>query len=412
MESYKFVAIDQSGKIQRGSLLAKSEDEVRDYLLTLSWTPIRLRRNKEWFIYKFLSGVWGHLSLNDKIFLVRNLFIISKSGMNFKDGILLLLREAKPGPMKNFLLFLNFQLEAGSPLNESFASFPSYFTSIEVEMIKVGELSGRLTSVFERWAIDLEKYKQSRSEVISSLAYPSIILLAALGVIVVIVTFVLPKIAFLVDQLGQDVPRASRIILNSGIFIGAHIKTIGLGIFIFILLLFIFISSRRGQRLVIALLIRTPIVKTLLLATSLKNFAFFLGSLLNAGVSLDDSLTLVADSIFHPELKKAVQQIGADITQGIDFGESILRQAIFPKTFSGIVAISSNTGNVVEILSLLERYYEEDSRMLMKRLTGLIEPLLLVFIGLVVGGIALAVIVPIYQQIATQLGGAGGGAAP
>lgn len=412
MEFYQFAAIDQTGRLQRGSLLAKSEDEVRDYLLTLNWTPVRLRRTKKWAFLKFLTGIWGRLSLNDKIFLVRNLFIIFKSGMNLKDGVLLLIRESKSGPMKNFLIFLNLQLEKGSPLSEAFAFFPTYFTNIEVEMIKVGELSGRLTNVFERWAADLEKYKQARAEVVSSLIYPSIILVAAAGVILIMVTFVLPKIAFLVQQLGQNIPTASRLILGAGLFIGKHLKPLALGGFALGLLLAIFISSHRGRQAAIALLIRTPIIKTLLLATSLRNFSFFLGSLLNAGVSLINSLELVADSISHPELKRAIQRVSMNINRGGDFGEAILQQTVFPRTFSGIIAISSKTGNVIEILSLLERYYEEDTRMLMRRLTGLIEPLLLIFIGLVVGGIALAVIVPIYQQIAVQLSGAGGGTAP
>ncbi len=409
MDSYKFSAVSQEGKSQKGSVLAQSEDEVLSYLLMLRWTPIKIAKTRRLFPFYLINDFFGRLSIKDKIFLVRNLFVVFKSGMNFKDGVTILMQDTSSHALKNFLVYLNLHLEKGASIYEAFALFPNYFSPMEIEIVRVGEYSGNLAKVFEKWASDLERSKIARSEITSALIYPAIILVGAFGVVLLMATFVLPKIALLVSQFKGNVPLASKIFITVGLFIGKHVRVI-ISIVIFTLLsLIAFFSTRVGRRTAINIVVRTPILKKVILLFDLRTFSFFLASLLNSGVSLSTALGLLSDSLTHPALKKATVEIRQEISQGVDFGDAMLKKTIFPKSFAGIIAIASKTGNLVEILEILDQYYDDESKTMARNLTSLVEPALLIFVGLIVALVALSVIVPIYQQVANQLGGSSSG---
>ncbi len=402
MNFYKFVAIDQLGKIHKAKLIAESEQEITDYLSGLGLTPIKISLSAETFFYKILKPL-KRISLKDKIFFARNVSLILKSGAGFIDGLKIFVKNLKDGILKDFVLFLIYNLEKGSPFYLTFQYFPESFTPVEIELIKIGELSGNLTKTFDKWVEDLEKEKNVRTELMSSLLYPSIILIAAFAVIILVTTFVIPKIAGLVQQMGTKLPAFSRVILTTGIWIGDHIKLIFSFLFLFIVILISLLITRKGRNILLKISLRLPILKNLILNMNLRSFCFILGSLIESGITISQGLYLTSLVISHPELKEATLRMHQKIQGGSNFEEVLSQEKIFPPVFSGVMIIGSETGNLNKVLEVMEKYYEDEVKYTIKNLMTLLEPLLIVFVGLIVGLIAVSIIVPVYQQISAQL---------
>ncbi len=401
---FLFRAVDARGRPQRGGVFARSKTEALELVQRLGLTAVAARPA---FRLPFLSKLGG-LSVRDRIFFARNVQLILRAGMGLNEGLRVLVRDLKPSSLKDFLFYLIIQIEQGQPIYAAFASFPHAFSPMEIEMIRIGELSGNLGKTFARWADDLNREKEIKSTISSAMIYPAIILSVSFGVVLLLVTFVMPKIADLVKQIGGNPPLATKIIVTVSLYIGAHLVWFLSGAALFVVSVIATILSSFGRHALLIFATRAPVIRDLSLAYALRNLCFVLGTLLDSGIALTDALELFSRSIFHPELRRITERVRERIIQGVDFGEAIVAEPFFPGTFSGVISIAARTGTLSEVLTILRDYYEEETKTRVKNMLALIEPLMLLGIGFVVGGIALSILVPIYQQISSQMGATGG----
>jgi len=405
MDYYSYTAIEnKTGKKIKGRMLSENEINVSEYLRSLDLTIVNIKKIKEIkFLENFLLRYFRVIKLRDKIFLMRNLSLILKSGAGLTRGLRILAKTLKYSYLKEFVLFMIYNVEKGGHLYESFSYFKNSFNPIEIEIIKISETSGNLVNAFDKLANDLQKEKEIKSEIISSLIYPSIILFASLVVITLVVTFVVPRLYNLVQQLNTQLPFYSKIILETGKFIGDNIKYFFIGLFLVLIFFILLVLSNIGKKIIFLFLLKIPIIKNVILIINLRSFCFVLGSLIKNGISLSKSLYLTSYALNHPRLTEATLRINEKIIQGFSFSESISQEELFPTFFSGMLAISSETGNLSEVLSILEKYYEDEFKFYVKNLTTIIEPLMIIFVGMVVVLIAVSIVVPIYQQISIQI---------
>lgn len=404
IRKFLFRAVDARGRPQRGGVFARNKTEALELVQRLGLTAVAARPAIR---LPFLAKLGG-LSVRDRIFFARNVQLILKAGMGLNEGLRVLVRDLKSGALKDFLFYLILHIEQGQPIYAAFANFPNAFSAIEIEMIRIGELSGNLGKTFTRWADDLNREKEIKSTINSALIYPAIIISVSFGVVLLLVTFVMPKIADLVKQIGGNPPLATKIIVAVSLYIGAHLTWFLVGAALLVVLMIIMLLSASGRHALLIFATRAPIIRDLSLAYALRNFCFVLGTLLSSGIALTEALGLFARSIFHPELRRVTERVRERIVQGVDFGEAIVAEPFFPGTLSGVMSIAARTGTLIEVLTILRDYYEEETKTRVKNMLALIEPLLLLGIGFVVGGIALSILIPIYQQISSQLGATGG----
>jgi len=400
MKIFSFRAVDEAKKNQKGVVYAHDKEEGIALLSRCGMTVTALQRAG--FFTRFFSR---KLSPRDKLYLARNLYIILKSGLSITQGARILIRDLKSGPLKSFLIHLVSSIEKGEPIYKSFEAFPDFFNEIDVQVIKIGEYSGNLTQALFRWSEDVKKNIETQSSIASALVYPAIILAVACAVIVLIVTFVMPKIADLVSQMGTDVPKFTKVMLTISLFVGEYLWYVVGGIVGFIVALVWFALSRKGKQFFLHMFTVVPPLSSLAEAMALRNFCFLLKSLLTSGINLAQALDLIEHTMFHPVYKKATGQLREKIIQGVDVSDALMSETAFPGSFSGILGIASRTGSIIEVLGILQEFYEEDVKTKIRNLLALIEPLMLIFLGLLVGGIAISVLVPIYQQISAQMGG-------
>jgi len=402
MPIYRYKAYDSRGKIQIGNLYVSDQEEALAFLTRNNLTPVEVRLLPKNFLIDLYVKLFSKINYSSKLYIIRSLYLILKSGLTLDKGLFFLMREARGG-VKDFLFYLNYNLQRGEPLYQTFSFFSHVFSQVEIETIKAGELSGNLVNNLERLAESLERQREIRNEIISNLIYPAIVLFLAFGVLVLLVVFVLPKINVLLTQLTSNPPFLTRMLIALSDFVNKNLSLVSFS-FLFLLLIFtilMFLKSTRKR--IINFLMRAPFFSKLYMALGLAESFFILRSLLTAGLNLTQSLKLTAEATFHPFLRQSFYNIENQIRTGKNFGEAVRDQEKMPVFVSSILSVASEAGFLEETLKVLEQFYMEEFRTRVRNFLNLLQPMLLIFVGVLVGFVAVAVLVPIYQQVSQQL---------
>ncbi|GIW67478.1 MAG: type II secretion system protein F [Candidatus Parcubacteria bacterium] len=402
MTVYHYKAYDYKGKLHTGNLFVPSEEEAIAFLLRNNLTPIEVKLVPQSLFRQFLLKLFFRITFSQKLYLLRSLYLILKSGLTLDKGLEVLIREAKGG-VKDFLFYLDYNLQRGEPVYRTFAAFPQFFSQVEVETIRAGEISGNLVGNLEKLAENLERQREIKNEIISNIIYPAIVLGLAFGVIILLITFVMPRISVLLTQLTSKPPLLTRILIGASTFVNNNLSLVTT-ILILIILTFIFVVSlKKTRKILFKFLIRLPVLSNLYYALALSQSFFILRSLLSSGLNLTQSLKLAADASFHPYIRESFYDVEKELRAGKKLGDALLLQEKIPVFVSSILSVASEAGFLEETLRIMENYYLEEFRATVRNFLNLLQPALLIFVGGIVGFVAIAVLVPIYQQISQQL---------
>jgi type IV pilus assembly protein PilC len=399
---YRYKAYDYKGKLHIGNLFVPSEEEAIAFLLRNGLTPIEIKLLPQSLISQILFRLFFRITFSQKLYLIRSLYLILKSGLTLDKGLEVLTKEAKGG-VKDFLFYLNYNLQRGEPLYRTFAAFPQVFSQVEIETIRAGEISGNLVNNLEKLAENLERQREIKNEIISNIIYPAIVLGLAFGVIVLLITFVMPKINVLLTQLTSKPPFITKILITLSTFVKANLSLVTTLLILFVIFFVLVISLKKTREIFLKILMKLPIFSNLYDALALSQAFFILRSLLGAGISLTTALKLTADASFHQDIRQAFYNVEKELKAGKTFGEALLLQEKIPFFVGSILSVASESGFLEETLKIVENYYLEEFRTKVRNLLNLLQPALLIFVGAIVGFVAIAVLVPIYQQISQQL---------
>ncbi len=398
---FHYVASTQNGKITEGTAEAGSTQELLINLASQGLRPVSVKAMKTGEASESGRHVFGQkITITDKIFLTKYLAIMLKVGTDLFQAINILIADFEKPALRALLIEIRESLERGQPFYSTFTRYPKYFSPIFVNLVKSGEASGNLERVFEDLSEGLDKEKTLRSKIRGALVYPMILLGLSMLILIFLTTFALPRLANIFLSGGFKPPAFSRIVFAVGLFINKYIwGFIGLGAIIGISI-FIFSRTLSGKNFFRSMLVRIPIIKGISYQLAIQRFATTLSSLLRAGVPIIDALTITAQTIGYPKLQDAVFRVATQgVAQGISLGEAFRRENAFPAVVTNLIAISEKAGHLEEILATLGRFYESEIDTSIKSAITFIEPTMLLFIGAIIGTVALAVIVPIYQLV-------------
>ncbi|MEK7149906.1 MAG: type II secretion system F family protein [Patescibacteria group bacterium] len=398
---FHYVASQLGGKIIEGEMEAKGVGEVLSFLASKGLKPISLKREKELEARKGLRLFEAQINVTDKIFLTKYLALMLKIGTDLFRAIDILIADFDKPAVRSFLFEIRENLEKGQQFYLNFERHPRYFSSVFVNLVKAGEASGNLEKTFERLSIDLQKEQDLRYEIRSALIYPILLLAVSSAVVFSLVTFALPRISKVFTESGFTPPLFSKIVFSVGLFLNDYFLSIVIFLILSVLgILFLFKNVPDAKRIFQRIIRKLPVVGRLLKEVAIQRFASTLSSLLSSSIPILDSLDITAQVAGDEELKQALHRISREgIAKGLTIGEAFRREPVFPKTIINLVAISEKSGNLVSILSTLADFYESEIKALVKTAVTFVEPVLLVIIGAIVGIIALAVIVPVYQLV-------------
>ncbi len=398
---FHYLAQDIQGHIKEGNVNQPSTKAVLEYLTTQKLKPLSVKAlilekgGKGFTIFKKTLG------LADKVFLTKYLALMLKVGTDLFSAIDILIQDFESGPARRFLFETRSNLEQGKPFWSTFANHPEYFSSVVTNLIKAGETSGNLEATLNQVSINLERDRNLQTKVKSSLVYPVILLITSVAMVIFLVTFAVPKLGDMFLGTGQTIPIYTRIVLSTGMFLNRNIFIVfPLLIIIPIALLYYFRKTQEGREKFASFMEKIPVASDLVEKMALQRFASVLSSLIKAGMPIIQAIEITAGAVGHPKYEAALLRISKKhLIQGISMGNSFKKETIFPAVVSNLLAIGEKAGHTEEILKTLSTFYETEIDAALKTLVSLLEPLLLMFLGVIIGGIALSLIVPVYQLV-------------
>ncbi len=394
---FNYIASQPDGKVFQGQLEAKDVSEVLKFLASRGMKPVSVKPVRESDVSGGLTG--GKITVTDQIFISKYLSLMLKLGTGLLQAINILIEDFDKKAVRSFLMEVRTNLENGQPFYSAFAKYPRVFSQVYINLVRAGEASGNLDSVFENLTQSLTKEKMLKDQVRSALIYPILLLSASVLILVFLVMYALPKIANVFEQGGFTPPLFSRIVFAVGLFFAQYgFIIMGFAVAGIIAAFFAYKNSLAFKRLVFSIIREIPVVKDLMNKSALQRFAATLSELIKAGIPLTDAIEITAQTVGNVDLRDALLRISREgLAKGITVGEAFRREPFFPKTVVNLMAISEKAGHIDEVLGTLADFYSSEIDNSLKSLVSFLEPVMLMGIGIVVGLIALSIIVPIYQ---------------
>lgn len=347
----------------------------------------------------FLNGEIGsgHASLTQRALFSQHMAVMLKSGMTISESLEIATDSAQGG-LRKALAVVSRAVATGRTFSSAMADHPKIFSGLMVEAVYAGETSGTLVENFENIALQLEKEKELVSKVKGAMIYP-IVVLAATFVLGLAVSFlVLPKIVPLFEGLKVDLPATTRALIWFSHTIEAYGGRLFFGIIFAIFFLTWLVRAPFSKPVTHWLLLHAPIVKNISRAANLARFSRTLGMLLKSGVNIDEALGITKNAIGNYYYARSLGVVSARISKGAKLSESLGEfRELYPIIVVKMLTVGEESGKFEETLFYLAGFYEAEVDTATKSLATAIEPILLIFIGLVVGGLALSIITPIYE---------------
>ena len=398
---FHYLASTQNGKVIEGDAEAGSTSEMLAILASKDLKPVSIRQLKG--EAAFSTGgrlLKKKITITDKIFLTKYLSVMLSVGIDLFQAINILLADFEKSALRGFLTEIREGLEKGQPFYSTFAKYPQFFSPVFINLVKAGEASGNLDTIFSDLTEALGKEKELRSKIKAALVYPALLMGLSVLILIFLTTFALPKLAAVFTGGGIEPPLFSKIVFGVGLFINNYLWIIIGSVILLIILLWAFGRSTPGRRLAAYIFVRLPIISKISYQLAIQRFAATLSSLLKAGVPIIESLRITADTVGHPTVKAALLRVANDgVSKGLSLGESFRKETVFPFVVTNLVAISEKAGHLSDILDTLGKFYENEIEASIKGAVTFIEPILLLFIGAIIGVIALSIIVPVYQLV-------------
>jgi len=397
--SYKAKSLD--GIVKTGLIEAKDLDELAQLLrgdgLFLAKADTKEgKKNRNISLHILPQKV----SIDEKLFLTRNLSVIVSTGLPLVKGFSILAAQSKSNRLKYALNDIAKQVSKGKSLSESFGRFPDVFSELFLGMIEAGEESGTLEDVLKVLSLQLEKEKEIGSKIKKALIYPSILVVAMLLVAIGLSVFVLPKINTFFSGLNADLPITTKMILGSGDFVSTYWPIILTCLTSLIVAFMLAKKTKPGKLAIDTALVKTPYVSSLVKKSNSAAMIRSLSSLLVAGVPLIRTLEITSGTVGNFHFKQAI--LGA--IKGVEKGKKLFValqpwQDLFPFGALEMIEIGEETGKTSAILKKLAEFYEEEVTNVAESLSSIIEPVLIVVIGIAVGVFAVSIIGPLYSVL-------------
>jgi type II secretory pathway component PulF len=339
----------------------------------------------------------GGVNAEQRAILARHLSVMLKSGLTIVEAIEIT-SEQTSGKLKRVLRGVLKALRAGQSLSDSMARYPKVFSEMFVNIIQAGEKSGNLEENLTNLAEQLEKERELRSKVKGAMLYPTVVLVAALGLGLAMAFLVLPKITPLFEGLKMELPFTTRWLISFSHIIRENTWELfgGItGVIVFILWL---IKRKFSQPVTHWLLLKLPLVGKIVYQTNLARFCRSLGTLLKSGLNIDEAIEITSKTVTNYHYKKALTQVSSTVRKGTRLSSKLEQYPkLFPKLTTRMIRVGEKSGKLEESLLFLAHFYEVEVDNTTKSLSTAIEPILLIVIGLVVAFLALSIITPIYK---------------
>ncbi|MFH1255369.1 MAG: type II secretion system F family protein [bacterium] len=338
------------------------------------------------------------IPISEKLFFVQHLGIMLKAGISLSTALKTLSKQTSNKKFSKIITGISKNVEKGVSFTESLKPYEKIFGQLFINMIESGEISGKLEEVLKRLYIQFKKNHEIVSKVRGALTYPIVILTAMAGIGIFMMISVIPKITSMFKDFDAELPLATKLLIKLSDSLIANGLLYLAGFIVFIIIIIKLIKTTKGKYIFDGLILKTPIFSAIVKKINLARFARTISSLLKTDIMLVKSFQITANILGNSHYKEALNQMGDKIKKGGTINEVIANhEKLFPPVVAQMISIGEDTGELDYILEELAEFYEGEIDQTMNNLPSIIEPILILFLGLIVGGMAVAVIMPMYS---------------
>jgi len=394
LQNYTYRARNAQNQIQTGVIQAVSLEAAKKILTAHNLTPLSLTVPRS---FADFIPLFNRVGLKEKTLFARQLATMIEAGLSLSQALRLQLRQSKKGRFQVVLESIQNDLQDGFSFSSALAKFPDVFDPIFVNVVRSGEATGKLESVLTQLADTLEKDVAIQSKIKGALFYPVFIIITMIGVAILMITKVIPQLRSIFDGAGQQLPASTRGLLSLSDFVIHKWPLVILIIAIVVAAIRFFLRTDFGTELYSKVSLKAPVAGGILVNSAMGRFGRLLGMLLGSGVPLLEALRLINDSFTNRVYQKAMQDVASQVERGIPMSVPITANPIFPSMVGQMVSVGEQTGKMDEIMERLANYFDQEVESRVGGLASLIEPVVIVLLGIGVAYLVIAILLPIYQ---------------
>lgn len=400
MAIFNYKVVNKEGKNTEGTMKAQDKFELYHLLKKDGNTIISVKEEKPSFssYFKNIFSFVGNVKAHDKILFARNLGQMLSAGLSITRGLSIMERQAKPGKFRDILKNLNDDLSKGITLSDAMKDYPDVFTQLFVSMVRAGEESGNLALALTNVGNQMEKSYQLAKKIKGAMMYPIVItsLMVVIGVLMMV--YMVPTLTATFKGLGVKLPLATRMIIFVSDFLTSYFVYVIIGTIIFIIAFIAGLRTKKGQRILDGVVLKVPVVNEITKQLNSARTARTLSSLLSSGVEIVVAIDATRDVVQNSYYKEVLNKVGIAIQKGEQISTVfIANEKYYPLFVGEMVSVGEETGKIGEMLLGVAEFYENEVDQKTKDMSSIIEPLLMIFIGVAVGFFALAMLGPTYS---------------
>lgn len=404
MPVFEYKVRDRSGKVIAGTTEALSERDVASALRQKGYFVTEIKAPKTGLSADIKLPKWldfGSIpNVRDITIFSRQFATVINAGLPVVQSLAILQRQAPKQGLKDALKAVREDVETGQQLSDALAKHPRLFNKLYIYLVRAGEVSGNLDGILDRIAAYMEKQAALRGKIKTALTYPTVVLIIALAVTWFLLTGIVPQFAQILDQLGGDLPVITKALIAVSDFL-RYQWYIMIGLIVAIVVGFsLFYRTKNGRRVMDGFTLRMPVVGTLVQKSAIASFSNTFGLLLRSGVNIIESIEITKGTAGNAIIEDILDETKENVQRGEQISTTLVKYpAVFPPMVSSMISIGEETGAVDHMLEKVASFYEREVDEAVDSLTAALEPMLIVFLGVIVGFIVAGMFLPMFSII-------------
>jgi type IV pilus assembly protein PilC len=340
----------------------------------------------------------------DMVVFTRQLSTMISAGIPLIEGLEILAEQTSNAGFRLVLEQVTFDVRSGKDLSQAFGRHPRVFAKIYVNMIKAGEASGQLDTVLIRLAEYQEASAALKSEIKSAMTYPVVSLVMVLGITIFLLVFIIPKFEDMFNTMDVELPMVTKVLIATSLFLKNNFIYWTLGSIVAGVLLYLHVRTEKGCAQKDWLVLKLPVFGPLFSKVALSRFSRTFATLIQSGVPILGALEIVAETTGNLMVSRAITKAAENVRQGETLGEPLAKSGVFPPMVTRMIAIGEKTGALESLLGKIADFYDQQVKSSVESLTSLIEPLMIGVMGFLVGGMVMAIFLPIFKMVGALSG--------
>jgi len=392
---FKWSGKTKQGDVRSGEMEASDSAAVQSRLRQMGIEPTKVRKKPKEF-HISIPGMGGVTS-KDILVFTRQFSVMIDAGLPLVQALDILGSQSDNPAFKKVLVQVKSRVESGSTFADALAEHPKVFDELFVQLTRAGEIGGILDTILQRLGAYIEKNEKLARRVKGAMVYPSIVLTVAIGVTVVLLAFVTPTFEKMFKDFGGAMPAPTQFLINLShgltenwyLFVGIPIA--------FVVAFRLFVSNPKGRVLWDAFTLKVPLFGSLVRKVAVARFTRTLGTMLSSGVPILEALQIVAKSAGNKTIERSILYVRAKISEGKNMAAPLAETKVFPAMVVQMIGVGEATGAMDQMLGKIADFYDDEVDVAVSALTSMIEPIMMVFLGSVVGGFLVAMYLPIFS---------------